>query len=104
MSAEISLTATSTLWFPAIRDISGASERWAKVMRLKSNHPRGISRDLLHAVKSYEMGLPALLPIRKECVLRILIAFKNPSPLPGSSPQTLGPLASILTSTTPRRF
>jgi hypothetical protein len=31
------------------------------------------------------MGPPALLPIRKESVLRIFIAFKNTSPWPGSN-------------------
>jgi hypothetical protein len=32
--------------------------------------------DLLHAVKSYDMGPPALLPIRKEGVLRIFSPLK----------------------------
>jgi hypothetical protein len=34
-------------------------------------------RVLLHAVKSYDMGLRALLPILKEGVLLIFIALKN---------------------------
>jgi hypothetical protein len=50
------------------------------------------------------MGPPALLPIRKEGVLRIFIALKNPSPWPGSNPQPLGPVASTLTITPPRRL
>jgi len=33
---------------------------------------------VLHAVKSYDMGPPALLPIREEGVLRIFIVLKNP--------------------------
>jgi hypothetical protein len=45
------------------------------------------------------MGPSALLPIRKEGVLWIFIALKNPSPWPGLNPQTLGPVAS-----TPRRL
>jgi hypothetical protein len=49
---------------------------------------------LLHAVKSYDMGPPALLPIRKEGMLRIFIALKNPSPWPGSNTQSLDPVAS----------
>jgi hypothetical protein len=49
------------------------------------------------------MGPPALLPIRKEGLLRICIAVKNPSPWPGSNPQLLGPVASTLTTTPPRR-
>jgi hypothetical protein len=64
---------------------------------------RGTSRVLLHVVKSYVMVPPALLPIRKSGVLRILIALKNPSPWPGSNPQTLGPVTSTLTTTPPRR-
>jgi hypothetical protein len=37
-------------------------------------------------------------------VLRIFIALKTPSPWPGSSPQPLGPVASTLTTTPPRRL
>jgi hypothetical protein len=37
-------------------------------------------------------------------VLRIFIALKNPSPWPGSNPQSLGPVASTLTTTPPRRL
>jgi hypothetical protein len=47
--------------------------------------------------------LPALLPIREEGVLRIFIALKNPSPWPGSNPRPLGPVASTLTTTPPKR-
>jgi hypothetical protein len=36
-------------------------------------------------------------------VLRIFIGLKNPSPWPGSNPQPLGPVASTLTTTPPRR-
>jgi hypothetical protein len=32
-----------------------------------------------------------------------LIALKNPSPWPGLNPQSLGPVASTLTTTPPRR-
>jgi hypothetical protein len=35
----------------------------------------------------------------KEGVLRIFIAFKTPSPCPGSNPLPLGPVASTLTAT-----
>jgi hypothetical protein len=49
------------------------------------------------------MGPPALLPIREEGVLRICIAIKNQSPWPGLTPQPLGPVASTLTTTPPRR-
>jgi hypothetical protein len=55
-------------------------------------------RVLLHAVKSYDMGHPALIPTQKEGVLRIFIALTNPSPWPGSKPQHLGPVARTLTT------
>jgi hypothetical protein len=48
--------------------------------------------------------IPALLPIREEGVLRILIALKNPSPWLGSNPRPLGPVLSILTTTSPRQL
>jgi hypothetical protein len=59
-------------------------------------------QEFLHAVKSYDMGPPALLPIRKESVLRIFIALKNPLPWPGSNPQPFCPVASTLITTPPR--
>jgi hypothetical protein len=39
----------------------------------------------------------------KKGVLRIFIALKNPSSLPGLNPQPLCPVASTLTTTPPRR-
>jgi hypothetical protein len=85
---------TTALW---------SSRRWAKEMRISSIHPCGTSKVILHAVKSYDMGPPTLLPIREEGVLRIFIVLKIPSPWPGSNPQTLGPVASTLTTRPPRR-
>jgi hypothetical protein len=49
------------------------------------------------------MGPPALFPIRKEGVLRVLIALKNPLPWPASNPRPLGPVASKLNTTPPTR-
>jgi hypothetical protein len=72
-------------------------------MRILSILPRGTSKCILHAVKSYDVGPPALLPIRKEGVLRIFIALKNPSPWPCSNPQPLSPVANKLATTPPRR-
>jgi hypothetical protein len=40
----------------------------------------------------------------KESVLRTFIALKNPSPRPGLNPYPLGPVASTLTTTPPRRL
>jgi hypothetical protein len=48
--------------------------------------------------------LPALLPVQEEGVLRIFIALKNPSLWLGLNPQPLGPVASTLTTTPPRRL
>jgi hypothetical protein len=48
-------------------------------------------------------GLPALLPIREEGVLRIFIALKIHRLGRVLNPQTLGPVASTLTITPPRR-
>jgi hypothetical protein len=62
------------------------------------------NESFLHAVKSYDMGPPTLFPIREEGMLLIFIALKNPSPLPGSNPQPLDPVASLLTTTPPRRL
>jgi hypothetical protein len=44
------------------------------------------------------MGHSPFLPIRKEDVLLIFVALKNPSPWPGSNPQPLFPVASTLTT------
>jgi hypothetical protein len=52
-------------------------------MRILSIHPCGTSRVLLHAVKSYDMGTSGFTSHPKLSVLRICIAFKNPSPWPG---------------------
>jgi hypothetical protein len=46
--------------------------------------------------------LPALLPIREEAVLRIFIALKIHRLGRVLNPQPLGPVASTLTTTTPR--
>jgi hypothetical protein len=72
-------------------------------MRILSIHPCGTSRVLLHAVNVMTRDLPALHSIREKDVLRIFIALKNPAPWPGSNPQSLGPVASTLTTTTPSR-
>jgi hypothetical protein len=37
-------------------------------------------------------------------VLRIFLTLKNPSPWPSANPQTLGPVASTLTTTPLRRL
>jgi hypothetical protein len=69
-------------------------------MRILSIHPCGISRVLLHAIKSYHVG-PSRFTSLEEGVLRIFITLKNPLPWPGSNPQPLGPVASTLTTAPP---
>jgi hypothetical protein len=49
------------------------------------------------------MGPPALLPIRKEGVLLIFIAFKKSITLAGWNTQPLGPVVSTLITLPPRR-
>jgi hypothetical protein len=48
-------------------------------------------------------GTSGFTPHAKEGMLRIFIALKNPSPWLGSNRQTLGPVASTITTTAPRR-
>jgi hypothetical protein len=72
-------------------------------MRILSIHPCGISRVILHAVKSYDMGLSGFNSHPRGRCTADSIALKNPSPWPGSNPQPLGPVASTLTTTPPRR-
>jgi hypothetical protein len=48
-------------------------------------------------------GTSGFTSLPNEGVLRIFIALKNPLPWPGSNQQPLGPVASTLTSTPPRR-
>jgi hypothetical protein len=57
---------------------------------------------VLHVVKTYYMGPPALLPIRRKVCCGPFIAIKNPSPRPGLNPRPVGPVASTLTTTPPR--
>jgi hypothetical protein len=53
------------------------------------------------------MGLMALLPPRRKCVLEIFITHKNPPSSVGFEPATkypMGPVASTLTTRLPRAF
>jgi hypothetical protein len=55
-----------------------------------------LASDLLHAVKSYDMGPPALLPLQRKACCGFSVTLKNPSPWPGLNPRTLGPMASTV--------
>jgi hypothetical protein len=74
-----------------------------KIMNLAFKVSLFILRSGFYVVKSYT-GQTALLPIRKEGVLRIFIAFKNPSPRPGLKPRTLGPTVRTITTRPPRKL
>jgi hypothetical protein len=80
------------------------SRRWAKKWEFCPIIPVGFQEFFYMSWNLTTWDLPALIPIREEGVLRIFIALKNPSPWPGSNPQPLGPVASTLTITSPRRF
>jgi hypothetical protein len=53
-----------------------------------------------HAVKSYDIKLPALLPVRRKSCCRFV--SPKPSPRPGLNPLNLGLMVSTLTITPPR--
>jgi hypothetical protein len=62
----------------------------------ESIRPCGTSRVILHAVKSYDMGPSRFTSHPRGRFAADFIALKNPSPL--------GPVASTLTTTPPRRL
>jgi hypothetical protein len=76
LPAETSLAAPSTDWFPATRDISGASGRVGEENENLVYLPPETSRDLLHAVKFYDVGPPALLSIRRKLSCGFLSPLK----------------------------
>jgi hypothetical protein len=88
---------------PASRDISGAGRRmdeWNQNLFYPS--PWDSNRSLTcRTILRHETSGFTSHPY--ECVLRIFIALKNPSPWPGSNPRPLGPVASTLTITPLRR-
>jgi hypothetical protein len=49
-------------------------------------------------------GASSFASLPKEGLLRIFITLKNPSPQPGLNPRPLGPVASALITTSPRRL
>jgi hypothetical protein len=96
------LAAASTVWLHDIRDASGASGRWAKEMRIYSIRPRGTPIDLLTAVKSYDMGPPASLPLRSKVCCGILSPLKIHRLGRARTRNLLSLVASTLTTTPPR--
>jgi hypothetical protein len=47
-------------------------------------------------LKIFQHGADVCTSPPKECVLRIFIALKNPSPRPGLNPRTFSPVASVV--------
>jgi hypothetical protein len=54
-----------------------------------------LASDFLHDVRFY-MGPSALLPLRSKACYGFFVSLKNPSPMLGLNPRTLGPMASTL--------
>jgi hypothetical protein len=88
---------------PAIGDISGASGRVGEGNK-NLVYPSAWDFKRSFRCKILRHGTSEFTFHKKEIVLPIFIAVKNPSPWPGSNPQPLGPVASILTTTPPRRL
>jgi hypothetical protein len=102
---------TRALWQPpvlsdgsVIRDISRASGRVGEGNENLVYPSRGTSKRSFTCHKILRHGTYSFTSHPKEGVLRIFIALKNPLPWPGSNPQPLGPVASTLTTTPPRRL
>jgi hypothetical protein len=73
-------------------------------MNLAFEVPLFIRRnDILHAVKSYDMGPTALLPLRRKACCGFLSPLKICCLLLGLNPPTLDPMASTLTITPARK-
>jgi hypothetical protein len=60
------------------------------------------SKDVLHAVKSYDIRPPALLSIRRKVCCGCLSPLKNPSPRSCLKSLHLGQVANTVTTTPPR--
>jgi hypothetical protein len=94
-------SSTRALGSHTSRDIWGKREEWTKEWEFcqsVSEIPQGI----LHR-KILQNGTSGFTSDPKEGVLRIFTALKNPSSRPGLNPRPLGPVASTLTTTPPRR-
>jgi hypothetical protein len=75
---------------------------WTKEMRISSIRPWDLKRSLTcHKILQHRTSGFTSHP--KVCC-GFFIALKNPSPWPGSNLRPLGPVASTLTTTPPRRL
>jgi hypothetical protein len=63
-----------------------------------------LTSDNITCLKMLRHGTSRFTSHLKENVLRIFITLKNLSPQPGLNPRPLGPVASTVTTTPPKRF
>jgi hypothetical protein len=102
---------TRVLWQPPVlsggpvsRDISGASRR---VGEENENLVYPSSWDFKRSLTSHKIlrhGTSGFTSRPKGGMLQIFIALKSPSPWLGSNLRPMGPVASTLTTTPPRRL
>jgi hypothetical protein len=86
------------------RDISGASRSMGEGNEnLVYLFPWDLKR-YLTCSKILQHGTSGFTFHPKESVLQIFIVLQNPSRRPGSNPRLLGPVASTLTTTPPKRL
>jgi hypothetical protein len=76
---------------------------WTKEWEFNLSVPVGLQEILIMPQNLTTWDLRLYFP-SEEGVLWIFIALKNPFPWPGSKLRTLGPVASTLTTTSPRRL
>jgi hypothetical protein len=104
-------SSTRALWQPPVlssgpvsRDISGASKKMGEENEnLVYPSPWDFKSSLI-CHKILRHGNSGFTSHPKEGVLRIFIVLKSPLPSPASNSWPLGPVASIPTSTPPRRL
>jgi hypothetical protein len=76
-----------------------SSNPTSKVIYYKSRNTGEVKEFVL---KIFSFSLLSFTSLPKEVALRILIALKNPSPSAGFEPETLGAMASTLSTIPPR--
>jgi hypothetical protein len=93
---------TRALW-QSYQQTSGASRRNGRKSENFAYQYLKYIKGSLKCRKILRHGISGFTSHPKEGVLRIFIALKNPSPRPDLNSRPLGPVASTLTTTPPRR-